>query len=257
MKKIIVLIIASILLSSGILVGAGAIENNHEIEPNQSKLEKTRFNKLFQNFLERIIEHFPVFKDIFDFSKPKYGITNACLVNLPTNPVTIHAWERPTSWSAFFKIQLSGVGSGYDVSNGEYEGWCVDYGTSIPNGVPLSVTLHSSHCPPAYLDVSGWNEINHIINNKQGDRWDIQRAMWYFINFGPWDWDKPHGESPFVTTETLNMISAATLNSGFVPVPGQVVAVICYPPNPEERFQFTFIEVEIPDLPNVCTNTQG
>jgi len=243
MKKIIVLIIASILLSSGILVGAGAIEDNHQIESNQSKLEKTQFNKLFQNFLERIIEHFPVFKEIFDIYEPKYETTNTCLVNLPTYQVTMVAEElQGVGWPAFFRTTLSGVGSGYDVSDGTYEGWCIDYGTAIPED-PLLVTLYSSYCPPNHLDFfPEWNKINYIINNKVGNAWDIQIAIWNFINLGPTT-NKP------ITGNAQTMIDGANLNPGFIPIPGKLVAVICDPPTPGEdrEFQYTFIEVPIPE----------
>jgi hypothetical protein len=175
-----------------------------------------------------------------------------CLVNLPTDPVTMTVYELEAGWPAYFRTVLSGVGSGFDVSNGAYNGWCIDYGTPITSDEPLSVRLYSSLCPPGYLAGEKWNEVNHILNNKIGDRMDIQIAIWAFINLGP-------DPGPAVTSNAQAMIDAA--DSSFVPEPGDIVAVICDPPKTcgdlrdERCFQITIIEVEVPD--RGCTRTQG
>jgi hypothetical protein len=245
-KGILVIAIVNILLLSGMSIGASTIENDEELISKQPyEQNELTFMNWFLNFLDRILEPFPRLRNAFSFTSVNAGVSNSCLVDLPDVPVTMYAWERPASWPAFFKIQLSGVGGGYDVSDGTYEGWCIEYGTPIPNGVAHSVMLHSSYCPPALFDVPGWNEINYILNNKQGDRWDVQRAIWYFINFGPWDWDQPHGESPVVTQYTLDMIDDAEDNSDYIPGPGDTVAVICEPIS--SRIQYTFIEVPVPE----------
>jgi hypothetical protein len=165
----------------------------------------------------------------------------------------MNAWERPDSWPSFFKMIFSGIGLGYDVYDGiEYHGWCIDYGTPIPNGQDLSVMLYSSYCPPTHLDLTEWNEINWILNHKKGDRWDIQIAIWEFINLGPYP-NKPK------TSDAQWMIDNA--DPSFVPGPGEVVAVICDPLhecgdlNDERCHQYTFIEVRVPS--DGCTRTQG
>jgi hypothetical protein len=175
--------------------------------------------------------------NILLLSGMQIGASDGCIVNLPTDPVKMKAWEQPASWPAFFKIELSEVGTGFDVSDGIYNGWCIDYGTPITSGVLLNVTLNSSYCPPPHLDVPGWNEINYILNNKIGDRMDIQIAIWNFINLGP-------TPTPAITANAQIMIDGANANPGFIPGPGEIIAVIC-DPVPHHDFQFTFIEVTL------------
>ena len=58
---------------------------------------------------------------------------------------------------------LSNVPSGFDVINGAYTGWCVDYrGNGIPTSDP--VYLYSSIDLPAIapLHMQDWNRINYI-----------------------------------------------------------------------------------------------
>jgi hypothetical protein len=246
-KCILVIAIVNVLLLSGMSIGASNIENDEELISKQPYEQKElTFMNWFLNFLDRILEPFPRLRNALSFTNVNAGV-NGCLVDLPTDPVTMYAWERPGSWPAFFKIELSGVGGGFDVSDGEYNGWCIDYGTPIPNGVALSVMLYSSYCPPGHLDYDPeWNQINYILNNKQGDRWDIQRAIWYFINEGPTPWNQPHPESPVVTSDAWDMINGAIANPGYIPGPGEIVAVIC-DPIPYHDFQYTFIEVPVPE----------
>jgi hypothetical protein len=256
MKKLLVIGIASVLLISGMLVGAAA---THDLSlSNQPSKQSYEPKVLPFNFLYRLLERFPGFlyllslRGIYPMNVLSLrGIypmnADGCLVNLPDYSVIMKAWERPAGWPAFFKIILSEVGSGYDVSDGTYEGWCIDYGTPIPNGIELSVTLYSSYCPPDHLDVAGWNEINYILNHKQGDRWDIQIAIWEFINLGPFP-NKP------ITVDAQAMIDGANANPGYIPGPGEVIAVICDPPHTcgdlcdERCFQYIFIEVPVPGL---------
>ncbi len=58
-------------------------------------------------------------------------------------------------------IALSGVPTGYDVTDGTYNGFCADLLTIIYANTPYSATLVSSLTIPG----DEWNEINYILNN--------------------------------------------------------------------------------------------
>jgi len=109
---------------------------------------------------------------------------NPCIVSLPPDPVTMNTYYSYDN--SFFKTTLSNVPSGYDIWNGLYDGWCVQYGTYIPINEDFLVDLYSSYCPPAHLVDDDWNKVNYILNHKLSNWWeDIQTAIWHFVNFGP------------------------------------------------------------------------
>jgi hypothetical protein len=116
----------------------------------------------------------------------------------------------------------------------------------MPFDIDLSVTLYSSVCPPLHLDDGNWGYVNHILNNKIGDHWDIATALWSFINHGPTP------ETPTANANTM-IANAIAAGPGWTPVPGQVVAVICDPPVDQygdREYQYLLIEVEVP--PEYC-----
>ena len=142
---------------------------------------------------------------------------------------------------AFFDITLSNVPPGYDVSNGMYLGWCIDRTAEMQFDAPHSVTLHSSLNPDVLAD-QNWTMVNYILNHKQGDREDIQQAIWYFINLDS-------GYTPLRPT-AMEMVDDANANgTGFVPTTEQTVAVIAMPdvtfPQAED-VQISIIEVTVP-----------
>lgn len=166
-------------------------------------------------------------------------------INLPTDSVTMCLELFPSpEYEATFKTELEGIYGLFDVMNGTYLGWCVEYG--VGNPTCIDVILNSSYNPPDHLIHENWSKINYILNNKEGDWTDVQRAMWYFINYGPWDWDKNWGPFSGVSTEAWSMIDNATLHGDdFCPECGDVIAVICDQGVDRER-QLTIIEVPMP-----------
>lgn len=161
-------------------------------------------------------------------------------IKLPLTPVTMVVYNGTDS---YFRTLLSNVPLGYDVTDGEYLGWCADRRYIIPRGgVTHEVTLYCS-CNPADLpeDIKDkeWDKVNYIINHKNGTMMDIQEAIWYFINM-------VDGYSPS-TLEAWSMVNDALENgTGFVPRSGNVLAIICYP---KEVTQRTFIELYLPKPP--------
>lgn len=160
---------------------------------------------------------------------------NATCVNLPTDPVTLVFTLGP-----IYPIELrlpgiatlSGVPAGYDVTNGPYTAYCVELGVYIAEGTPYSALLTCT----AGLG-SPWNEINYLLNNY-ADSLDVQMAIWRllgnteaFIIAQGW---------PF-TVAAGNMYLDALAHSGFIPSPGDIVAVRCTLDG-----QDLLIKVEIP-----------
>lgn len=150
--------------------------------------------------------------------------------NLPTTPVNMTVVDGTIS---YFTITLSNVPAGYDVSNGDYIGWCLDRGHTMSRSTLLEVTLYSSLNPPTELATKPWNKINYILNNKDGHTVDaIQQAIWHFM--GWWNYVN-------LSPEAKQIVDEANANSGFIPTYGQIVAVICLPSDTTQ--QLSMIEV--------------
>ena len=142
-------------------------------------------------------------------------------INLPAFPVSATYTADPTN-TFFSSVVLHGVGSGYDVKdNTAYTGWCVErLSGPAPDGGTYTVTLYSTYDPslPANLTKWGtrvipWDQINYLLNHKQtAAASDIARAIWDLIE----------GTPSSLPIEQ----DAIAHGTGFVPSPGQVVAVL-------------------------------
>jgi len=183
------------------------------------------------------------------------------LHSIPVNPVTaangdlnlpsgIVNMEVSNGTVSYFATTLSGVPSGYDVTNGAYLGWCVDQTAEMERSPAIhSVRLHSSINPPGELASEKWDMVNYILNHKQGDAEDIQQAIWYFIHI--------NGNYTPTSTVAWTIVNDTLANgNGFFPEIGQMIAVICYPmvllPEPTD-VQISVIEVTntvIPEFPS-------
>jgi hypothetical protein len=184
---------------------------------------------------------------------PAYAVS--CSLNLPDQEVVLtptYTFPIPGAES-FFVSTLSGVPNGYDVTNGDYLGWCIDLThDGIPVGSMNVKLISSCNIPAMYMGevwaTENWNKVNYILNHKpeivnNGDILDIQMAIWNFVDNipGEGDNDPYHDPSP----DCLALISAAnSFGATYVPEVGQVVAVICYT---EIDTQLTIIEVEVPE----------
>jgi hypothetical protein len=158
----------------------------------------------------------------------------AGLLNLPATPITVvHGpWNAGTLGSTL-DITLSNVPAGFDVTNGTYAGWCIE--DNHQNNAPgTAVTIY---------EPSGgfWGSINWLINNRGGyGAWDVQVAIWMLTGTN----------TAFVTPGAQMLYNLAVANSGFVPGPGQLVAVRIIDDNAvANMYQDTIIEVRIPYTP--------
>lgn len=163
-------------------------------------------------------------------------------INLP--PGTVNATLINPGPLSYWKITLSNVPSGYDVTNGIYVGWCCDQTFTINNGATLAVTLYSSYNPlqPWKGGDPGWNKVNYIINHKQGTADDVQAAIWHYIDSNGGNQADP---------DVIAMEAAANTNGGsYVPPPGGLLAVVLY----KAGSQATFIEVIVPAVQLTVTS---
>ena len=163
-----------------------------------------------------------------------------CSLNLPPDPVTMTIYDGTIS---YFDTVLSNVPSGYNVANRIYLGWCNDIRYDIPRDTDFSVMLYSSCAPPVGLVGERWDMINYILNHKQGEMMDIQQAIWYFMKY-PDGTPEAEWRPEYTPTPAAQAIvdDALANGAGFVPGPGEVVAVICYP---AEETQIPIIELRV------------
>ena len=155
-------------------------------------------------------------------------------LRLPTHYVTMNAEYGTNDW---FDIEISDAPDGFDITNGDYGGWCVQKDISMTRGINHAVILHSSYDPnmPDSFKHGNWDKINYIINHKNGSRQSIQDAIWYYVDGDPYPTEQ----------DAKEMVDEAELyGEGFIPQPGQVVAVLL---EGVQGIQRTFIEYIIPD----------
>ncbi|HEC76017.1 MAG TPA: hypothetical protein ENI33_02015, partial [Thermoplasmatales archaeon] len=166
--------------------------------------------------------------------------------DLPTDTVTMKVYDGNDS---YFDTWLFDVPPGYDVTNGSYIGWCVDRSHGIKRNHFYQTTLYSTYDP--YLDTKceaaegiDWDRINYVLNHEQGDDDDVQDAIWYFTG------DKSYWQ---ITPIARIMVNDALANGeGFVPLPGEIMALICYV---NDNIQLTIIEINVTPNDGINVNT--
>ena len=166
------------------------------------------------------------------------------ILNLPSIEVsaTPGPWNSGTLGSTI-DITLAGVPAGFDVTNGTYPGWCAE--DNHQDNFPASTMVYlidstdAASLPLTYQGIS-WDKVNYLLNNQQGTAQDVNAALWFLT-------DTYDGTFP-ITTEAQAMIDDANANGeGFMPGPGDIVAVILQGDGiGSEGFQEVIIEVEIP-----------
>lgn len=158
-------------------------------------------------------------------------------VRLPTELVTMRA---TTGVESYFDMSLSSIPSGFDITNGTYNGWCIQRSAIMARNVDHTVRLYSSYDPsmPSNFSNQNWTKINYVINHKLGDRLSVQNVIWYFIcNY----------QYPVNDTDAATMIADANAYGGnFTPEAGQQIAIIVDVVSEVYANQRTFLELKLP-----------
>ncbi|MEO6183029.1 MAG: post-COAP-1 domain-containing protein, partial [Verrucomicrobiota bacterium] len=161
-------------------------------------------------------------------------------LRLPSNPVSFYA--DGGDLNSFFDVTLSDVPRGFDVENNLYAGYCASfYDLTSPTGLFHPALLYDTTSPhlPAEFQAPYWDFINYILNHKQGFADDVQSAIWFFTD----------GLTAGITPAAQAMIEDALTNGeGFVPGPGQLIAVIVRATDNSE-VQTIIIECPVPGVP--------
>ncbi|MGD0160791.1 MAG: hypothetical protein ABSB89_10915 [Candidatus Bathyarchaeia archaeon] len=169
-------------------------------------------------------------------------------LNLPPNPVDVIVQNDTTS---YFVTTLSNVPGGYDVTNGPYSGWCIDHNITMTRNETFVALLYSSLNPPPgnYSDIQ-WDKVNYILNNKLANFTETQDAIWNFVN------NTSTNFQSLDPNETALVNASYEYGTGFVPSPGQSVAVIVFPQS-SGSFQDSIIEATMPQPLTVNATVTG
>jgi hypothetical protein len=174
-------------------------------------------------------------------------------LNLPAHPVNI-LQDGLNNTESLFIVTLTGVGTGFSVQDGTpYLGWC---GDQEPLGYDIvsTATLYSSYGSnlPANATLGGkWPMVNYILNHKQGNFGDVQRAIWIVIN------GTSLGTFPQSAQSDAMVTAAQTNGTNFIPQSGQIVAVLLYQDGYGGAAQDSFIEVTVPPPGNGVRGSIG
>ena len=108
-----------------------------------------------------------------------YLNTHKSVHNLPIYRINIKMY---TGSESYFNIEFKNIGSGYDIYDGIWVGWCADSETTIETNEWYQGYVYCSYSPPNQYDID-WPKINWIINNKGTYSTDyIQDTIWHFTN---------------------------------------------------------------------------
>jgi len=167
-------------------------------------------------------------------------------IHLPPGQVTMKVF---TSTQSYFRTLLSNVPSGYEVSNGNYTGWCTDSTHYIYLNTSYQVTLYSSYNTslPSHLYHQNWSKVNYILNHKVGNDWhQVQNAILYILNFG----------NQGLNADGWAMVNASISNGGsYIPGGGNIIAVIA---DAGITIQRTIFELIVPTYTlSISTNGTG
>ena len=172
------------------------------------------------------------------------------LLKLPRYPVRADFYAG--TGNAYFDVVFPYMEARFDVTAGTtYSGYCIDpHSTGVGD---VERYLYSSYDPQMPTAVSAyrgrpvpWDKVNYLLNHKLGSALNVQAALELLITGESHEW------TDNLNDDALQMVSEANAQgSGFVPGPGDVIAVILYVDGISERqdrAQDTIIEVPLSDL---------
>ncbi len=207
-------------------VGRIALPQVSQTTTNQNLVQETITN-LLNRYEETIIKTSPP-------NNPFPLDSDPPTIHLPSGQVTMKVFSSTTS---YFRTQLFNVPTGYEVSNGNYTGWCTDSAHTINTNTAYQVTLYSSYNPslPTHLYHQNWSKVNYILNHKVGTDWhQVEYAILYILNFG----------NQGLNSNGWTMVNDAIAYGGsYIPDCGDIIAIIA---DVSPTVQRTIFEVIVP-----------
>jgi len=174
----------------------------------------------------------------------------------------------PLQFNSYFDVTLSGVQDNFSITNGTFPGWCPEAELLIVTSPPFDqgyqyeyqVSTYSSLDPPDFLSqdpsnipLETWNKVNALLNIKGDTPWFIvQLSIWSLLRGDTSIIDNPNAvlgyDYPYACPEVLTeeaknkakeLFDQANSQNDFVPGPGEKLAIILLPVDPDncpERF---------------------
>lgn len=156
--------------------------------------------------------------------------------SVPTNLVSFFVEHGSNSFADCF---VSGIPSGYGLTNGVYRAWCIEADAPIEPFANYTGRVYrgwATNVPAAFTNVP-WNKLNYLLNHKIGEVAEVQNAVWVLLGQQP--------DLPF-TSNSAAMVEAANQNgAGFVPAPGQPSCVLMDPQGSIQPLVLEFV-CEVP-----------
>ncbi len=241
----------------------GQFETHKEADPYATKL-----------VIKDVIGEFDRFGAIH-MEVVKYGGIEGFEFYLP-NQVQMKIARPGITSSTFMTILNGGFMSDFDMGYGPgvYESWCVDLETGIASDRIYDSNLYSSYedIPDGIVDKpENLDLINYLINNfKVGQivqpldnncdeirspepltRYDIQQAIWYYIDdkIAPWSWNEGRRSAIICDVDTYG--------NGFVPVCDQKIVFLVVPAEFEHDFQIIIGYPNLGEIEVPCETEEG
>ena len=172
--------------------------------------------------------------------------TNPPNVHLPPGQITMKVFSSTTS---YFRTQLFNVPTGFEVSNGNYTGWCTDSAHTINTNTAYQTTLYSTYNTslPSHLYHQNWSKVNYILNHKIGTDWhQVEYAILYILNFG----------NQGLNSNGWSMVNDAISYGGsYIPDCGDKIAIIA---DVSPTVQRTVFELTLPAYTlSISTDGEG
>jgi hypothetical protein len=174
-------------------------------------------------------------------AQPVLSLPSGSLPPCPTSGVATSpcVTVTPTTSPAYFNVTFAGLPGGYSITNRTYLGWCADlYGDFNPNA---TYNLFNSYSTLPGDSISNWSAVNWLLNHKptlsdpKTTRDVIQQVIWELLDGGEsahycCTLSNPYRPQYLGLETTIHDLYVQALNqgSGFVPAPGQVMAVFMH-----------------------------
>jgi hypothetical protein len=201
-----------------------------------------------------------------DFSGPAGNQLTAFLVIWPNYPNS----------DAFFNTTVQDAAEA--IPSGTYLTWCVDNDVEIDpsQGYTVAGTIYSGelfptcdtnlnnelppgHSPTSYVSPAVWQQVNYLLNNKNGaNYWAVQAAIWGLVG-GPMTDTTAEGYPSYDPTVVQSLLTAASNNAAaWAPQCGNVIGAI-YVITAQAGITLTnpvqLLLVEVPYCPITFTKT--